>query len=284
MSSIIQSKEWKDLNEMTVTELEEQLARSKRAVIGVGSSEQHGPHLPLGTDWWSALGFSREVARKMGALSVPNVPYGVSPYHAPWVGDVTLSVDTLVAVLTDIFKSLYRDGIREMVVIVGHEGNTVPVKLAVDEAQRKLPGMRFIIAECFRVVHNLFDIPLHHANVQELIQVLFYDPDYVCHTELCDNPSSTKVADFEHERYRRNDIYPVLQDFTEIAPSGYYGTIEQPSKERVAEILDKATDEVISFANEFFEHVKTGFANGAEENKEVVEKVQNLKKDAVFTL
>ena len=52
----------------------------------------------------------------------------------------------------------------------------------------------------------------------------------------------------------------------------------------MAEILDKATDEVISFADEFFEHVKTGFANGAEENKEVVSKVENLKKDAVFNL
>jgi len=284
MSSIIQDKEFKDLNEMTVTELEAQLAKSNRAVIPVGSSEQHGPHLPLGTDWWSAVGLGREVARKMEALFVPNVPYGVSPYHCPWVGDITLSTDTLVAVFMDICKSLYRDGIREVVVIIGHEGNIIPVKLAVDEAQRQYRGMRFIIAEAYRVVHNLFDIPLHHANVQELTQVLFYDPDYVCDSSLYTNSSDKDVADSEHERYRRNDIYPVLADFTEIAPSGYYGDVDQPTKEEVAERLDKASDEIIEFAEEFFEHVKTGFAYGAPENKEVVEKATNINKEAVYTL
>lgn len=269
----IQDKKIKDLNEMTLRELEMQLARSSRAVIPVGSSEQHGPHLPLGTDFLSAVGFGRKLAYKMGALSVPNCPYGVSPYHVPWKGDVTLEPRTLIAVLTDIFGSLYRDGIREMVVIIGHEGNTVPVKMACDECQRLYPGMRFIIAECFRVVNKLFpEYPLHHANVQETIQMMFYDPDYRSQTEFCDNPSDKAVADREHERYRRNDIYPILRDFTEIAPSGYYGDLSQPSKERVAEILDRATDEVKAFADEFFASVKTGFANGAEANREVIKK------------
>lgn len=269
----IQNKDVKNTMEMTRLEFVEKLKTTKRMVYPIGSVEQHGPHLPLGTDFMSAVGFGEELARKMDCFLAVACPYGVTPYQTPWPGTVTLTTQTMVTLLLEVWGEYYRNGIREMVCVVGHEGDLLPTKYAADEAQRMYPDMRFIITEPDYNVHMCFpDIQRHHANHQEALQVMFYDWDYKVDTSLCDNISDTQVAHDEHERYRRGDIYPVMRDFREVCPSGYYGVMGQFSVKEAKHILDVTTDDVIKFVNEFFEHNKSAFAMGDPGNKAVIEK------------
>lgn len=279
----IQNKVVKNTMEMTRLEFAEKIRKTQRMVYPIGSVEQHGPHLPLGTDFMSGVGMGRELARKMDCFLAAACPYGVTPYQTPWPGTVTLTQETMVTLLLEIWGEYYRNGIREMVLVIGHEGDILPSKVAADEAQRKFPGMRFIITEPYRNVHNLFpEFSMDHANHQEALQVMFYDMDYVVDTALCDNPSSTKTAQDEHERYRRNDIYPVMRDFREVCPSGYYGVMGQPTVEEAKHILDVITDDCIEFINEFFEHNKTAFAVGTPENQAVLAKEEDRVDKAVY--
>ena len=88
-----------DLATMTSPEAAEAVARSRTAVLPIGSIEQHGPHLPNGTDTMAAELVAREVADRLDAVYAPFGPYGVTPIHAGHPGTVTLRRETFEALL-----------------------------------------------------------------------------------------------------------------------------------------------------------------------------------------
>ena len=64
-------------------------------MVVTGSIEQHGGHLPLGTDAIAALTIALRVGERLEAPVLPLSPVGVAPYHIPWPGSLTISPDTL---------------------------------------------------------------------------------------------------------------------------------------------------------------------------------------------
>ena len=86
-----------DLARMTSPEAREAMARSRTVVLPIGSIEQHGPHLPNGTDTMAAELVAQEVAARLDAVYAPFCPYGVTPIHAGHPGSVTLRRATFEA-------------------------------------------------------------------------------------------------------------------------------------------------------------------------------------------
>src|SRR5678816_4889907 len=70
--------------------------RQPLVILPCGSVEQHGPHLPTGTDTLAANVVSHAVAERMDGLVLPNTPFGVTPMHAPFEGTITLTPDTFM--------------------------------------------------------------------------------------------------------------------------------------------------------------------------------------------
>src|SRR3954466_12683486 len=91
------------------------LKRIKRAIIPVGSLEQHGAHLPVSTDSLIAEYLARLLAEKVGAFVLPVISYGVSFEHKPMF-NVSLRNSTLATVLCDTCISLAENRIREIIV------------------------------------------------------------------------------------------------------------------------------------------------------------------------
>ncbi|MFQ6053944.1 MAG: creatininase family protein, partial [Candidatus Bathyarchaeia archaeon] len=78
-----------------------------KAVLAVGSTEYHGDHLPYGTDTLVAAHRAEAVARRVdGLLVLPPLPYGMSMHYASFPLAVTLSTETLMRMLKEIFGSL----------------------------------------------------------------------------------------------------------------------------------------------------------------------------------
>jgi creatinine amidohydrolase len=98
------------------------LSKSKIAIIPVGSMEQHGPHLPVSTDALIAEHVASLVAKKVGALVLPAVAYGVSFEHAPMV-NISLKNLTLASVIRDMCASLAGHGVKQVIILNGHHGN-----------------------------------------------------------------------------------------------------------------------------------------------------------------
>lgn len=100
------------------------LARVDLAFLPVGSVEQHGPHLPVGTDGMIAGALARDLARGFeNAYVLPLLPFSSSFEHAAFPGSISLRVTTLVAVVDDILASLWRFAVPRCVIITGHQGN-----------------------------------------------------------------------------------------------------------------------------------------------------------------
>jgi len=104
------------------------------ALVPVGSTEQHGPQLPLGTDFLTAQALSESVARKARVICTPVIPVGVSPHHRQFWGTLWVTPDTFRQYMYEIALSLGYHGIRRIIFVNGHGGNSA----SLQEVSRKL--------------------------------------------------------------------------------------------------------------------------------------------------
>lgn len=95
------------------------------AVIAIGSIEQHGHHLPLGTDWYQADYMGKRLAEKLNAFYLPAMPYGNAWEHGRFPGTISLRPETLAAVVKDIVMALRDQGILKIVIHNNHGANWI---------------------------------------------------------------------------------------------------------------------------------------------------------------
>lgn len=98
-------------------------------VLPIGATEQHGPHLPSGTDALIAHEIARRAADAAASRSgrplvvAPTLAFGASDHHLPFSGTLSFSPGTMLAVLDDLFRSIAAQGGRRVVLLNGHGGN-----------------------------------------------------------------------------------------------------------------------------------------------------------------
>ena len=100
-------------------------ATSSVAVLPVGSFEQHGPYLPLGTDTLIATAIASAISQHHNVFQLPPVTFGCSHEHTAYPGTISISATTLAAIVADIIESLARQNIAGLIVVNGHGGNAV---------------------------------------------------------------------------------------------------------------------------------------------------------------
>jgi creatinine amidohydrolase/Fe(II)-dependent formamide hydrolase-like protein len=111
------------------------------AIIGIGSIEQHGPHLPLGTDSLYIRDRIHKIAERTNSVCIHPCWPGYSPHHMGFKGTVTFSEETLLGVIMDTIGSLARHGIKRIVLLNAHGGNTNIMKHAAQLAKRRFRVM-----------------------------------------------------------------------------------------------------------------------------------------------
>jgi creatinine amidohydrolase len=102
-----------------------------KVILPLGSLESHGGHLPFGTDAMTAHLIALDIAAKLPRTAVlPPLNYGVSEHYKMFPFTVSVSFDTEIAFLHDILESVYREGIRKVFIMNGHDGNISPIEVA----------------------------------------------------------------------------------------------------------------------------------------------------------
>ncbi len=107
------------------------------AIIPLGSIEQHGPHLPLGTDSYAALEISKKVACRTNSIVVQPCWPGYSPHHMAFAGTITFRAETLINIIIDTVESLVAHGIKKVLILNGHGGNAQIAAHAARQARRR---------------------------------------------------------------------------------------------------------------------------------------------------
>jgi len=104
-------------------------------VLPVGATEQHGPHLPLGTDFLIVEHVTRAAAQEarpdVDVLVAPTFQTGSSHHHLPFGGTISLSTERYYGTLADMTESLIASGFRRIFIVNGHGGNHELVQLVV---------------------------------------------------------------------------------------------------------------------------------------------------------
>jgi creatinine amidohydrolase len=132
------------MDEMNWVDIKEAIDNGfKTVIIGVGSTEQHGPHLPTQTDGLVADIVINLIAKKLGnALQALTIKVGCSEHHIAFPGTISLKHSTLKAIIQDYTESLQNHGFENIIFIPTHGGNFKPIKEVVNEIQNKYPNIK----------------------------------------------------------------------------------------------------------------------------------------------
>jgi len=138
------------IDQLSMPEFVAGLAVTRTILIPFGATEEHGPHLPLGTDTFQAEDVCRRLAEQRPVFVAPAIPYGVCRSTGDHPGTVSLTTATIKALAIDLVRSFYRQGLRNVVLLSGHAGGTHNAALldAGEGLLAELPELRIaVVAE-----------------------------------------------------------------------------------------------------------------------------------------
>ncbi len=169
------------------------LKKTKRAIIPVGSLEQHGQHLPVSTDSIIVEHIAGLVARNVGAYVLPVIPYGVSFEHKP-LFNISVRNATLSALICDACISLAENKIQDTIILNGHHGNVGALQYIAQELHGSMPAKTSIhTVHYWHAMQHEFD----HAGEVETSLMLAIAPELVRMSRARPNSkrlSKSKVA------------------------------------------------------------------------------------------
>lgn len=222
--------DWQDL---TMPNFEAARDKSRTVILPVGSLEEHGPHLPLGTDAFHALELARRLAAENGALVAPPIFYGVCRSTREHPGTVSVSGDTLRALVRDLGREFYRQGLRNLVILSGHAGGTHMAALleAGETLLEELPEARVAVVNILDLLREIITANPHlvrtkgdaHAGEVETALMLAAFPRLVKGTAPAEWPNFPK--------------YILVRDKRRFWPGGVWGDPAPATAAQGEEIL-----------------------------------------------
>ncbi len=242
--------------DLTQPEIAAQLESNPLVILPAGSVEQHGPHLPTGTDIYAANVISHAVAERMNGLVLPGGPLGVTPMHMPFEGTITLSPDTYMNVVKETCVSTAKHGAKYLLILNWHEGNSASLSIAAEALHRE-HGMTVLTVQACYVAADLWGETcggLTHGGEIEALAVLAYRPDLV-HLDRIDYSSDQEQGLIMDKLRRTRTFQPVLTDIRSIAPTGWYGKPEHATVEKGLKMLDDIADKIATEAVNTFKHL-----------------------------
>lgn len=197
-------------------------AKPKIALLPLGATEQHGAHLPCGTDTFQVSHLADEIARAYPETvwRLPTIPITVSHMHRGSPGTVWLSNETLSAVVKDVVLSLRHEGISKVVILNGHGGNFV-VRPIIQDLNRDYDDLRVILLEA-SLGEKVFGEPAGsiHSGESETSRMLHIAPELV-KMELAVNTDVPYAQTFL--------LYAPI---TQLEPSGVWGHAKEGTAEK----------------------------------------------------
>jgi creatinine amidohydrolase len=195
--------QWSDL---TWAELPGTLGDHAAALLPVGATEQHGPHLGCGVDSTIAQALCAEVARRTGVPALPLLPYGCSLGHSRrWPGTIALTPALLMELVRQIGEWAYHSGVRRLFIVNAHVTNAAPLRCALEMLRSEHDDLMVAVlntatlSERVRQFHAA-DGADWHANDAETSMMLALAPQGVRPDRFAeaDDPDRTADCVFAH--------------------------------------------------------------------------------------
>jgi len=235
------------LLEMPWHEARRRAQQNAVAVIPMGSIEEHGPHLPVGTDVIYTEGIVKRAA-EIAAKQVPIVVLPTFAYNVVWWAKPFFSIgpkpDTLQKLLREIIHALVYQGFRKIVLFQGHAGNTAPWTALLQLADEGIDAHLFdvnlgaVVQKTIRALGEEAPPRSGHGGWWERSVVEFVRPDCVYPDLIPTEENREKVKPSNYECVDNGDVK--LVGFATRTPHGYTGCPELGSRELGEKFLELA--------------------------------------------
>lgn len=244
----------RSIYDLTSPEVAQSISASRTAILPFGSVEQHGPHLPCGTDTMAAELVASAVAEGLDGLVVPFGPYGVTPIHAGHPGTVNLRRATFEALLTDICDDLAAMGVTRFVFVNWHEGNNASLDAVATELQDRHQGVFVATAHACYVAQRIYADrggELTHGGGIEALAILAHDPGLVRLDRAGDATRPEHASAMDAMR-RSHEVHGYITDVTEIDTEGWYGNPAWATAAEASSFAANVADDIVRQVSEIF--------------------------------
>ena len=186
--------------DMRWPEIDEVLKKSNVVILPIGATEQHGRHLPVNFDYYSATYLAEQAARRVTdetgihVLVAPTIAYGETfgrpPFEKQLPGSITINSDTLIKLVQDVVRSLAIQGFRNILVLNGHLENNAPIEVALREVTiefKELKGLGLYATTSFLMAGHIWAElrqggkrpAVGHAGINETCVAMVIEPENV---------------------------------------------------------------------------------------------------------
>lgn len=235
------------IEEMNAVEVRKTVNEKTIAILVFGACENHGDHMPFGSDFIFPTEIAKRLTTKVNNVIVlPAIPYGVSLHHDQFQMTMSINPETLVGIISDLLSSLIQNKIRRVLIINGHDGNIGPIEIAARSIKNKHPEMTIACLESWWILvgqlkKDLFEVwsGLGHGGEAETSAILAVRPDLV-NMESAPKEVIPKLP----ENIR------IFWKFDELTSTGATGAPQKASIEKGNEILQMLEDLLLSFIKE----------------------------------
>ena len=235
------------LNEFTGKEIKEMMENDQldSAITIFGACESHGWHNPLGPDIFVPTEIAKKVAERLDkTVVVPGIPYGTSIHYDHFPLTISLDYQTTIAVAEDIFKSLIRHGIDNILILNGHDGNIPALEVAARNVKEKykdasiiyVPAWWEITGEKMKEDFEVWD-GLGHGGEGETSIMMAVNESLV---DLED-----AVRQMPDDMIKLSEHSSVIFDITEITTTGAIGDPTRATKEKGEKMLSIVVDYLV---------------------------------------
>ena len=246
--------------EFTWPEIRVAVEQNRVAVVPVGTVEQHGPHLPLGTDAVAATELSRLAVKRVPeeAVVLPPVYYSSSERHMDFPGTIAVEGPAVTAYLTGIGRSLARHGFRKILLVDGHGGNAPSLEIAAANVTNGTESLCALVSWWSLIPPHLmrelrqsqYPGGMAHACELETSVMLYLRGD------LVQMNRAEKDIGFEPSEYFCADLHSpspvVLQEpFSRYSRTGAVGDPAQASSEKGRRFVEAVVERLVALLKEF---------------------------------
>lgn len=226
----------------------------------IGSTEQHGDHLPLDTDAWVATSVAVAAARQASTdvLVLPTIWWGLSDYWMPYPGTISLRLTTAVALLEDVCRSVAAHGFDRLVILNGHGGNTGLIRAVASDLAAlaiRIATVSYwdLAGTSIQTVCKADNGHPDHSGEMETSLDLYLQPDAVDEAEI--HAANTLNLDEYESRFGppKPPAYLPPHPATD-APHGIYGSPQHGAAAKGARIFHTAAANLAEFIDAFRRH------------------------------
>jgi len=234
----------------------------------IGAIEQHGPHLPLVVDAAIATAIVgkalHQLEASVSAYALPTLFYGKSNEHSHFPGTVTLSAQTLTAVLTEMAESTYQAGFRKLLLVNGHGGQPQVLEIVARDLRSRYNDFMIFPLFVWGAPHTVADIVGQreyeqgiHAGDIETSVMLALTPDQVDMTQAVNEQPEPFAAD---SLLSLEGNLPTAWLMRDLSKSGVVGNATVATAQKGEAILDSVVKGWVQVFEEIsrFEGFETG--------------------------